>query len=183
VEIGLRLIDPSVALPYWDSTLDQHLSNPQDSIMWSSVLMGESNSTGQVINGPFAGFTTLEGHPTLTRNLGREGHLLTDQNIGKVYEKNTIEGILAYTAPTKGKSSISSNLTCPYPPNYSALEYYHASVHIWVGGDMKPPLTSANDPVFYFHHSFVDHIFEKWRQIRQNRTQREQVCTSRNFKN
>uniref|UniRef100_A0A1I7VUI1 Tyrosinase_Cu-bd domain-containing protein n=1 Tax=Loa loa TaxID=7209 RepID=A0A1I7VUI1_LOALO len=123
MEIALRLIDPLVALPYWDSSLDQHLSDPRNSIMWSSFLMGESNLNGQVINGPFAGFTTLEA--------------------------------------------------CPYPPNFSALEYYHASVHIWVGGDMKPPLTSANDPVFFLHHSFVDYIFENWRRMHQNRMERE----------
>ncbi|EFO24472.2 tyrosinase 1 [Loa loa] len=150
MEIALRLIDPLVALPYWDSSLDQHLSDPRNSIMWSSFLMGESNLNGQVINGPFAGFTTLEGHSTITRHLGQEGHLLTDQNINMVYDK-----------------------ACPYPPNFSALEYYHASVHIWVGGDMKPPLTSANDPVFFLHHSFVDYIFENWRRMHQNRMERE----------
>ncbi|VDN06474.1 unnamed protein product [Thelazia callipaeda] len=165
MEIALRLIDPSVALPYWDSTLDYHLPNPQDSIMWSSFLMGETDSLGRVINGPFAGFTTLEGQPAITRRLGSEGHLFTDQNIAEVLAKNSIDGILAYTAPTQA---------CPYPPNFSALEYYHASVHIWVGGDMKPPRTSANDPVFYLHHSFVDYIMEQWRQIHQNRFQREQ---------
>uniref|UniRef100_A0A915PK38 Tyrosinase copper-binding domain-containing protein n=1 Tax=Setaria digitata TaxID=48799 RepID=A0A915PK38_9BILA len=164
IEIALRLIDPSVALPYWDSTLDQHLPDPRDSIIWSPYLMGETDAFGQVINGPFARFPTLEGHPAITRNLGQEGHLFTEQTIEAVYNKNTIDGILAYTAPTRA---------CPYPPNFSALEYYHASVHIWVGGDMKPPLTSANDPVFYLHHSFVDFIFEQWRQMHQNRMQRE----------
>uniref|UniRef100_A0A1I8EDM7 Tyrosinase_Cu-bd domain-containing protein n=1 Tax=Wuchereria bancrofti TaxID=6293 RepID=A0A1I8EDM7_WUCBA len=141
MEIALRLIDPSIALPYWDSSLDQHLSDPRDSVMWTDMLMGESNLNGEVINGPFAGFITLEA--------------------------------------------------CPYPPNFAALEYYHASVHIWIGGDMKPPSTSANDPVFFLHHSFVDYIFENWRQMHQNRIQREQdypeeiiTCTTpRHFAN
>lgn len=39
----------------------------------------------------------------LFRHLGEEGHLFTDQNINAVYDKDTIEGILAYTAPTEGK--------------------------------------------------------------------------------
>lgn len=40
---------------------------------------------------------------------------------------------------------------------------------------MKPPITSANDPIFYMHHSFVDLVWEMWRQLRQPKWVRESV--------
>lgn len=64
---------------------------------------------------------------------------------------------------------------CPYRPPTHALEYSHSSVHLWLGGDMKPPTTSANDPIFFLHHTFVDLLFENWRQTHQTRWERESV--------
>lgn len=56
---------------------------------------------------------------------------------------------------------------CRYPTDWTSLEYSHANALVWVGGDMFHQTTSANDPLFFLHHAFVDSIWEFWRQHRQ----------------
>ncbi len=40
----------------------------------------------------------------------------------------------------------------------------HRGAHVWTGGAMPTPL-SPRDPVFYFHHSFVDKVWQDWEEI------------------
>ncbi|NAY91245.1 T9SS type A sorting domain-containing protein [Muricauda sp. JGD-17] len=43
----------------------------------------------------------------------------------------------------------------------------HRGAHVWTGGAMPTPL-SPRDPVFYFHHSHVDKVWQDWEEIHQS---------------
>lgn len=58
-EIELRRLDPDLAIPYWDSTMDQNLPASRDSIMWDDDFMGRTDENGTVITGPGAHWITL----------------------------------------------------------------------------------------------------------------------------
>uniref|UniRef100_A0A0N4ZH21 Tyrosinase_Cu-bd domain-containing protein n=1 Tax=Parastrongyloides trichosuri TaxID=131310 RepID=A0A0N4ZH21_PARTI len=163
-EIQLKMIDPTVAIPYWDSTLDNFLPSPRDSIFFSDLFIGQTDWNGFVVTGPFAYWRTLEGGAAIRRNVGAEGNLFNENQINQVLQQTNVEYVLSYVTQTAG---------CPYPVNYGAIEYSHGAVHRYINGDFGPVPTSANDPVFYAHHAFVDLIFETWRQLRQPRWVRE----------
>ncbi|GMT17107.1 hypothetical protein PFISCL1PPCAC_8404, partial [Pristionchus fissidentatus] len=164
VELAIRQIDPTLSLPYWDSTLDGVLPRPADSVLFTDIFGGTATSSGDVLSGPFANWRTLEGRGNIRRAVGAQGSCFTQENIDFVMRQTSTDQVLAFTAPQRG---------CPVRTDFNCLEYTHGNVHIFVGGDMFDTETAANDPLFYFHHSFVDYIWEQWRVQVQNRNDHE----------
>ncbi|VDK68509.1 unnamed protein product [Litomosoides sigmodontis] len=190
LEIALRLVDPDVSLPYWDSTLENAIPESTDTILFSKDLMGENDKDGTIINGFISHWTTPEGRH-IRRLPKKEGRPLNENDIQAVMQHSDVIGVLAYTAPQSVIFLISSNFTqtilmtaitdlltvvkkqgCKYPTDWTSLEYTHANALVWIGGDMFNQTSSANDPLFFLHHAFVDSIWEHWRQHRQSREAR-----------
>ncbi|VDN24065.1 unnamed protein product [Cylicostephanus goldi] len=120
VEIALRMVDPSMALTYWDSTMDSRLTKPEHSVLWSSELLGGSKP-GEVKDGPFAGWM-LESKARVIK-----------RDVGKLSAPMPIDDVQTYMSRK----------------------------------DMVLTASSANDPTFFLHHSFIDFIWESWRQATQ----------------
>lgn len=68
-----------------------------------------------------------------------------------------------------GRSNFSELTFC----HDKTFESMHGLSHVWVGGFMFVIRVSPNDPTFYFHHAFMDFLWEQFRQRNQNRWQRE----------
>ncbi|KAL4235257.1 hypothetical protein ACF0H5_006895 [Mactra antiquata] len=82
-EEALRRVDPTVVLPFWDSTIDNDMDNPVNSAIWSAGLFG--NGVGDVMSGPAAGWVTDQGN--LERNYGQASRLFAKDQIRKVLSK------------------------------------------------------------------------------------------------
>ncbi|KAL4234835.1 hypothetical protein ACF0H5_006476 [Mactra antiquata] len=141
-EDALRLTDPNVILPYWDSSIDFHMANPVDSIIWTASFLG--NGDGFVRTGPFANWNTPTGR--LARNVGGSSRLISKQVIDDILTRCRMSEISMPTAI----------------PRYN-LERHHGGPHNWIGGHMRTSDTAAHDPVFFMHHAFIDYIWELFR--------------------
>ncbi|CAK5091827.1 unnamed protein product [Meloidogyne enterolobii] len=80
-------------------------------------------------------------------------------------QQTDITNIIAYSQPPNRDK-------CPYKAQAGYPEYAHGGVHTFVGKYMSDPGTSANDPCFFNHHSFIDLLFEEWRKARQDYNRR-----------
>ncbi|KAJ8302646.1 hypothetical protein KUTeg_019042 [Tegillarca granosa] len=142
-ENALREKVPDVTLPYWDSTLDAKMRNPMESIIWSEQFMG--NGDGIVKTGPFADWQTRSG--PLTRNVGMTG---------QPFRKHIIQNIL--------KKSFVGDITEPHAVPDNNLEFHHSEGHLYVDGQMGALATASQDPIFFCHHAYVDHVWEVFRE-------------------
>uniref|UniRef100_A0A0K0E814 Tyrosinase copper-binding domain-containing protein n=1 Tax=Strongyloides stercoralis TaxID=6248 RepID=A0A0K0E814_STRER len=165
-EIALKKIDPSLSIPYWDSTLESSLPTPEDSIIFSDIFFGTTDDEGNVVTGPFKNFTTISGNPYISRDIGRIGSVFKDSEIDILMNKTSINEMLVFPAARNN---------CSVKVDFNGLEFIHGNIHNFIGGDMFLTATSGNDPIFYHHHSFVDLIWEMWRKHNQNKEEREKV--------
>jgi hypothetical protein len=135
--------------------MDNDMVNPRETALFTSQLLG--NGIGQVRNGPFANWQASD-NMVLTRNIGSAASLMT---------KTAINRFLEGTAATSHRQ-----ITVGFGQNlFDTLEGQHNNVHNWVGGHMADATTTAFDPVFFLHHTFIDYIWERFRQkIRQQGT-------------
>uniref|UniRef100_A0A914LB60 Tyrosinase copper-binding domain-containing protein n=1 Tax=Meloidogyne incognita TaxID=6306 RepID=A0A914LB60_MELIC len=154
-----------VCLPYWDSTMDGSLPTPKDSYFFTADFIGSTNATGQVIDGPFSPWETLMNTEYIKRDVGKHGSCYKEEYIKWQMNQTKIENIIAYT-------SISDPGKCPTRVYSGNPELAHGGPHTFIGGNMGYITESANDPVFYNHHCFVDYLFEQWRKANQNYSQR-----------
>ncbi|XP_069112470.1 LOW QUALITY PROTEIN: tyrosinase-like protein 2 [Argopecten irradians] len=131
-----------VPIPYWDSSLDFKLVDPRRSMVWGRHYFGNGN--GVVTTGPFRGWQTF-GRP-LTRNIGSDGSLLSQQVINRVLSQ------------TYGYQ-ITEGTTSPM----LSLESLHNGPHSWIDGAMGISEWSTGDPVFFVLHAHIDYLWEQFR--------------------
>ncbi|KAI9297877.1 Di-copper centre-containing protein, partial [Neoconidiobolus thromboides FSU 785] len=147
-ETKLRLIDPTIVLPYWDWTLDYEF--PHESVVLSKYIMGSNgdlNNDNCLSNGPFA-------NTVLNYASDQDPHCLR-----RSY--NAGQNITAFMPPEVF-------ITLTNEPKFSyfsfSLEVFHGYPHDGIGGDYGDFSTmySPSDPLFYLHHGFIDMLFSKW---------------------
>ncbi|CAI4228290.1 unnamed protein product [Auanema sp. JU1783] len=164
MEFALRKIDPTISLPYWDSTLDNNIPNPLDSILWGEELMGYPSMENTLLSGSFSHWRTDDNARYVRRCLGEQAALMNEEHIKSFMAFTNINDVLASTAARTG---------CPRTASWSSLEFTHGNPHVYVGGDMLVTTNSTNDPLFFLHHSFIDLLWENWRQSKQSPIERE----------
>ena len=149
-EQALKKYHAAITVPYWDSTLDQGLPDPNHSQVWTESLFGSRD--GQVVEGPYANWYIMdECHlmgEYLTRNLTidldmAQDFLFSDADLSYAWSKEDF-----------------SELTTPIDSTY---EDDHNAIHLFIGGHMSHPECAPADPLFFMHHSFVDLVWEEFR--------------------
>ncbi|CAG5126135.1 unnamed protein product [Candidula unifasciata] len=136
----LRIYDRGISLCYWDTTVEPE--NMQWSSAWTPELFG--NVQGSVTTG-FARNWVTPIH-TLERFGATQGRPMNDEDVKTILSKNRLGEISMPAA------SVDAN-----------VELMHNFVHTYVGGIMGQVETAAYDPIFWFHHTYIDCIYEQFR--------------------
>nr|H2A0L1.1 RecName: Full=Tyrosinase-like protein 2; AltName: Full=Tyrosinase 2; Flags: Precursor [Pinctada margaritifera]CCE46152.1 tyrosinase 2 [Pinctada margaritifera] len=164
-ERALRRIRGDVTLCFWDTTMDFNLGmdNWEYTAVFSSDFFG--NRRGQVITGPFRDWPLPPGlteSDYLYRNMTRGRGMPFDSRAASsiFYNPNTI---IHSTVTWEGFGFDTITNSQGQTRNIT-IEGEHNNVHNWVGGAMEFLDPAPQDPVFFFHHCYIDYVWERFRE-------------------
>ncbi|XP_060569905.1 putative tyrosinase-like protein tyr-3 isoform X2 [Ruditapes philippinarum] len=150
-EQEMKKINPSVSLPYWDYTIDYDIPQPYDTVMWTPCFFGDNNDTVST-----SSFQFLYGaHGAVIAR-----HIAEDCSSSRFINKtdmDRLKGFCRFEDITTGANTTKEKMV-------HNLEHLHNGVHNYIGGDMGVVQNSAYDPIFWFHHAFIDYIWESYRE-------------------
>jgi Common central domain of tyrosinase len=131
---------PKLSIPYWDS----YAYNTDFTVDPTWQLMG--GASGRAIpNAPFRNWNSrhLSSHSVQRQFTVRQGTTR------------------AFVTPSFITNLISQT-SRPFAEFGNTLEDIHGDPHNGICGDMCTFATSANEPIFYSHHAYVDMIWQRW---------------------
>jgi tyrosinase len=142
-EKALQTIDPSVSLPYWDWTIDSQ--RPALSPLFADAAFGS--------NGDLTTHCLLTGIAKNWTGAAPRGDscLKRCNDFGILYPPEAVAAIIS--------------LSDDYAVFSGRIENGpHGLIHFQVGGECGDfgTMASANDPLFFLHHTMVDRIWAKW---------------------
>jgi tyrosinase len=148
LEMALRDIDSTIALPWWDWTSDvSHTSGlpaayTDTAVANNPLLNGQTGLPQDTLNqiqSQVPGVLDFSVNPPLTvRAPGPPDQLPSAATIESILESSTYDDFTAQ------------------------LEDQHNQVHGWVGGAMGIVPIAAFDPIFFAHHTMIDRLWYMW---------------------
>lgn len=136
-------IHPKIGLSYWNSSVDQDLTTLENTLFASDLL------------GPFDAAwglnRSLNTHSTAPNTLPTPAEIVRVLAISDYSNNTNSNGSSGGVMPSNDGGF----------SNQAERGTTHVGVHRWVGGAMSSQ-NSAFDPVFYFHHSYVDKLWDEW---------------------
>jgi tyrosinase len=178
LEADLRKIDKSLALPYWDWSVDGDSADPKASALWADDLMGgDGTGAGDVVEtGPFAGkagnwpidpkLDPDNTGPALVRKFQTIVTSLPTSEHVKFLMREAFYDVPPLSAASVAgfRNRLEGWLTRRLDYRYTTEgSQMHNRVHLWVGGNMITD-ASPNDPVFFLHHCFIDKLWSDWQR-------------------
>ncbi|KAI8842198.1 hypothetical protein BJ741DRAFT_592469 [Chytriomyces cf. hyalinus JEL632] len=149
-EDELRKVDPTVSLPYWDwANEGGNPINLNPQLFGAGSTSAGTKSSACINDGFVAGYV----HTT------NKGCLKRDYPRGVTFADYTTVASYVVNAPD-------------YARFLNRMEADHNRVHAGIGGkngDMYRPNISPEDPLFYFHHTNVDRLYDAWQRRGKNR--------------